>query len=181
MLSLPTKVEEKVPPQTDENKTDTEKGEQKESKMDLGESNAPGANNDGAAKKPEDKPDEKSVNETPKEKEGEPVPPRVLTGLMPDQVSCLVRCSVYLIGLPVDPDTLHALLRLVLRLTREHEHAVTFAELGGVKLLLTLTQVSDFQGFASLATLILRHILEDPSIMKPTLQKVCDHWSRSLC
>ena len=33
------------------------------------------------------------------------------------------RSCVGLIGLPVDPDTLHAVLRLTLRLTREHEVA----------------------------------------------------------
>ena len=73
----------------------------------------------------------------------------------------------------MDADTLHATLRLTLRLTREHRYAMIFAELGGPRLMLNLTQASAFQGFTSLATLILRHILEEPSTLAHTMEKVC--------
>ena len=77
-----------------------------------------------------------------------------------------------LIALPVNANTLHAVLRLCLRLTREHEYALMFAELGGTRLLLSLTQTSGFQGFTSLASLILRHVLEEPATLRHTYEKV---------
>ena len=96
----------------------------------------------------------------------------VCRGLSPDQIASIVRSAVGLISYPVDPDTLHAVMRLTLRLTRYHQYALMFAELKGPKLLLTLTQASSFQGYTSLATLILRHVLEDPKSLRHTLEKV---------
>jgi hypothetical protein len=49
---------------------------------------------------------------------------------------------ISLIGVPVEPDALNAIMRLCLRLTRCWELAAMFAELGGIRLLLALTQVS---------------------------------------
>ncbi len=183
MLSSPPKEKPSAASQTGEqvNKTDSEKEEQKEgeSRMDVSSPASQGQTSDSnaEAKKPTEQQQtgEKSEVKEGKVKEEDVVAepaPRVLTGLAPEQVSTLVRCGVYLIGLPVEPDTLHALLRLLLRLTRDHEHAVTFAEQGGVRLLLGLKQTSDFQGFASLVTLLVRHVLEDPSNMRHTLFKV---------
>ena len=39
-------------------------------------------------------------------------------------------------------------------------------------MLLKLNQVSGFSGFESLATLLIRHILEDPATLKHTIEKV---------
>ena len=172
MLSLPPKEDKSKDTQKSDNKTDSEKekdAQKGETNMDTEDSSSENSANKKQSEKNEEKP---SREEEVKDTKEEEVPVRILNGLLPDQISSLVRCSVYLIGLPVDPDTLHALLRLVLRLTREHQYAMTFAELGGVKLLLGLTQVSTFQGFVSLVTLIIRHILEDSNTMKTTLQKV---------
>ena len=47
-----------------------------------------------------------------------------------------------LIAVPVEPDALNAIMRLCLRLTRSWELAAMFADLGGIRLLLALTQVS---------------------------------------
>lgn len=96
----------------------------------------------------------------------------VVQGLNHDHINTVIRCSVALISLPVNSSTLHAVLRLLLRLTREHRYALLFAELGGTKLLLSLSQVSGFQGFTSLATLILRHVLEEPDTLRHTYEKV---------
>ena len=96
----------------------------------------------------------------------------VVRGLMDDQVERIVRCAVGLISLPVEPDSLHAVMRITLRITREHKHALLFAKLGGSQLLLQLTQASGFQGFTSLATLLFRHILEEPNTLKHTMEKV---------
>ncbi|KAG0441093.1 hypothetical protein HPB47_016051 [Ixodes persulcatus] len=89
----------------------------------------------------------------------------------PPATSC-----VGLLGLPVEPDTLHGVLRLSLRLTRCHEAAQAFASLGGPRLLLGLTQASAFSGFASLASLLVRHVVEEP----PTLAHAMDKVARTM-
>ena len=98
--------------------------------------------------------------------------PHIVSGLRHDMIQSAIRACVGLISLPVDPDTLHATLRLTLRLTRDHYNAVYFAELGGPKLLLGLTQASAFQGFTSLVTLILRHVMEEENTLMHTMEKV---------
>lgn len=75
-------------------------------------------------------------------------------------------------NIPVEAECLHAALRLVLRLTRNHQNAMLFAELGGPRILLTLTQSSSFSGFISLASLIFRHIIEEPSSLRYCMEKV---------
>ena len=94
------------------------------------------------------------------------------TGLTPDQSSALLRAAVGLISIPVEPDALNAILRLCLRLTRTFNQATLFAELGGIKLLLGLTQVSCFSGFSSLASLLVRHVLEDEATLRHTMEKI---------
>lgn len=74
--------------------------------------------------------------------------------------------------IPVDPDALHALMRLVLRLTRDYSLAKFFSEKGGVTALLELEQDSNFIGFSSLAILILRHIMEDPTTLRNAIERV---------
>nr|XP_006822183.1 PREDICTED: E3 ubiquitin-protein ligase HUWE1-like [Saccoglossus kowalevskii] len=93
-------------------------------------------------------------------------------GLAPEQIQTIVRCCVGLISVPVDSETLHAVLRVTLRFTREHQNALLFAELDGPKMLLSLKQPSGFPGFTSLATLILRHVMEEPHTLRHTMEKV---------
>ena len=50
--------------------------------------------------------------------------------------------------------------------------ASLFAKLGGVKMLLSLTQSSNFNGFASLATLLVRHVMEDPATLRAAIERV---------
>ena len=84
----------------------------------------------------------------------------------------LIRALVGLINIPVEADTLHAVMRLCLRLTRNYEISALFAELGGVRAILQLTQASAFAGFTSLASLIIRHVLEEPITLKQAMEKV---------
>ena len=63
-------------------------------------------------------------------------------------------------------------MRLCLRLTRTFREAALFAELGGIKLLLALTQASSFAGFSSLASLLVRHVLEDEQTLRNTMEKI---------
>lgn len=84
-------------------------------------------------------------------------------------------------NIPVEAECLHAALRLVLRLTRNHQNAMLFAELGGPRILLTLTQSSSFPGFISLASLIFRHIIEEPSSLRYCMEKVSNAYLFSIC
>ena len=93
-------------------------------------------------------------------------------GLAADERSSLLRSCVALINVPVDADALNAVLRLCLRFTQDFRYAIEFAQCGGIKMLLQLTQASSFSGFTSLATLLIRHILEDPQTLRHTMEKV---------
>ncbi|KAK7483667.1 hypothetical protein BaRGS_00025100, partial [Batillaria attramentaria] len=123
------------------------------------------------AKPPEEN---KMETETPEEK---PLPAVTLVGLNEEQISNIIRSLVSLITIPIESDTLHALLRLCLRLTRDHHFAVQFASLGGPRMLLGLTQSVAFPGFLSLVTLLFRHILDEPTALRHCMEKVM----RSAC
>lgn len=96
----------------------------------------------------------------------------VVQGLTEDMTTVLIRACVSMISIPVDPDTLHATLRLCLRLTRNHHYAMMFAELKSTRMILGLTQTSGFNGFTPLVTLLFRHIIEDPATLRHTMEKV---------
>uniref|UniRef100_A0A8C2WWL7 E3 ubiquitin-protein ligase HUWE1 n=1 Tax=Cyclopterus lumpus TaxID=8103 RepID=A0A8C2WWL7_CYCLU len=96
----------------------------------------------------------------------------VVQGLTEDMTTVLIRACVSMISVPVDPDTLHATLRLCLRLTRNHHYAMMFAELKSTRMILGLTQISGFNGFTPLVTLLFRHIIEDPATLRHTMEKV---------
>ncbi|XP_066436802.1 E3 ubiquitin-protein ligase HUWE1 isoform X3 [Eleutherodactylus coqui] len=110
------------------------------------------------------------------EREPPPEEPKVgdivIQGLTEEMVTVLIRSCVSMLGVPVDPDTLHATLRLCLRLTRDHKYAMMFAELKSTRMILSLTQSSGFNGFTPLVTLLFRHIIEDPCTLQHTMEKV---------
>ena len=86
-------------------------------------------------------------------------------------IICFRPC-VKLIGQGIDSDALHACMRLLLRLTCAHPLAALFAHLGGVRSLLALKQIDGFAGFSSLATLLIRHTIEDANTLQYTMEKV---------
>lgn len=88
------------------------------------------------------------------------------------QSKTLVRVCVGFMQLPIDPNSLQAVMRLAFRLTRDYELAVMFAEMGGIRALQNLPESSQFSGFVSLATLIIRHVLEEPPVLQQTMEKV---------
>ena len=69
-------------------------------------------------------------------------------------------------------NTLHACLRLVLRLTRDFKYSQLFVSLGGVNLLMALDDSSNFPGLLGLISLIVRHCLEDDAMLKRVVEKV---------
>lgn len=94
-------------------------------------------------------------------------------GLDDESRIIIVKTCVQLMSLPfIDRDTLHAILRICLRLTRDFRCARIFAEERGVKLLLEVNQVSAFTGFVTLATLLIRHVLEEPQTLYLAMEKV---------
>ena len=83
--------------------------------------------------------------------------------LTDEQTEHLLYCCVCLCNLDqIDPDTLHSCLRIILRLTRVHRFAIFFAEKGGIPMLFKLRAEQGFNGFYSLASLLIRHVLESP-------------------
>lgn len=96
-----------------------------------------------------------------------------------NQSKLLIEVMVSLVKLPIDSDTLHAVLRLCLRLTRDYSKACLFAEIGGVSALLNLSNASKFAGIVSLSTLIIRHAIEDENILNTTMEKIIRHQANS--
>ncbi|XP_047736696.1 E3 ubiquitin-protein ligase HUWE1 isoform X2 [Hyalella azteca] len=91
---------------------------------------------------------------------------------LPDNISeSLIRVCVGLLKHGVDTDTLHAVLRLSLRLTRVWSRAAQFARLGGIKALLECSDALAFKGFYNLAALLMRHVLEEPRTLKHAMEK----------
>uniref|UniRef100_A0A803TSC2 E3 ubiquitin-protein ligase HUWE1 n=1 Tax=Anolis carolinensis TaxID=28377 RepID=A0A803TSC2_ANOCA len=132
-------------------------------------------------KEVESKPKEEKANDVPpeslapeKEAPSEEAKPSeiLIQGLTEEMVTVLIRACVSMLGVPVEPDTLHATLRLCLRLTRHHKYAMMFAELKSTRMILGLTQSSGFNGFTPLVTLLFRHIIEDPCTLHHTMEKV---------
>ena len=92
--------------------------------------------------------------------------------LTEDQTKHLLLCCVSLCNLDsVDPDTLHSCLRIILRLTRNHTFALYFAQVGGINMLFNLKADQGFNGFYSLASLLIRHVLESPEVLRQTIEK----------
>ena len=103
----------------------------------------------------------------------QPAPrPATVDCLTDGQCSEILSACVGLLAAGVDADTLQAVLRLCLRLTRQHSMAVRFAQLGGIRHLLALKQASSFTGLNTLATFLVRHTMEDSATLRFTMEKV---------
>lgn len=102
------------------------------------------------------------------EKDLVPLVPR----LREHQTKILIRVCVALMQLPIDSNSSQAVMRLSFRLTRNYDLAVMFAEMGGIRALQNLVETSQFNGFVSLATLIIRHVIEEPTVLHQTMEKV---------
>lgn len=88
------------------------------------------------------------------------------------QATDIVRSCVKLMHLQIDKDLLHAVMRICLRLTRNFDNAKIFVVEGGVKCLLKMRQTSAFSGYGPLATVLIRHTLEEPQTLAHSIEKV---------
>lgn len=75
-------------------------------------------------------------------------------------------------NIQMDRDSLHALMKLCVRLTTKYENAEVFAREGGIKLLLEMKQTCGYIGFSTLANLLIRHTLEEPKTLAMAMEKV---------
>lgn len=89
-----------------------------------------------------------------------------------EQAVEIVKSCVRLMNTDIDKDTLHAIMRLTLRLTQDFEVAKVFVRTGGVNCLLQLKESMSFVGFRTLATLLIRHTFEGPSTLAYAMEKV---------
>lgn len=83
-----------------------------------------------------------------------------------------LRSCTHLLSANLDPDCLHANMRLLLCLTRAPVLARTFMEERGPHALLKLTKKSSFQGFSSLSALLFRHILENGPLLENGIESI---------
>lgn len=89
-----------------------------------------------------------------------------------NQLEQIVRSCVKFMHLQIDKDLLHAIMRVCVRLTRNFNNAKIFVQEGGVKCLLKMRQISAFNGYEILATVLFRHTLEEPQTLAYAMEKV---------
>ena len=82
------------------------------------------------------------------------------------------RSCTHLLTADLDPDCLHANMRLLLSLTRDPLLADVFMNERGPQALLMLTKKSSFQGFSSLSALLFRHILENGPLLERSMDSI---------
>lgn len=97
---------------------------------------------------------------------------RIIYGLKKDDSENLIKSCVRLMHLSIESDALHAIMRVLLRLTRTYSNAMLFAREGGINLLLNLSPSSFFVGFNTLVTLLIRHVLEDEKTLKHAFEQL---------
>lgn len=96
-----------------------------------------------------------------------PVPP-----LSKAQKKHILEACVSLLHLPLERDLLQSIMQVCVRFTRDFEMAKVFVNAGGIKCLLNTRHIDDFIGFAVLATILIRHALEEPNTLSYAMEKV---------
>ena len=80
----------------------------------------------------------------------------------------------------VDKNSEHALLRMALRLTKDHSIAARFLLNDGLdQLLHTLQPQRLFQGFTLVVMLLVRHAIEDKTMLEALMIKEVAHWFKN--
>ncbi|RCI05196.1 hypothetical protein CU098_002474, partial [Rhizopus stolonifer] len=91
----------------------------------------------------------------------------------------LLQCCVSLLRKTnLTRDDIYAILRMIVRLTKNHEAALYFVQIGGVPLLFTKPRLSleGLQGQQAFIILILRHIVESMTVLKSTMKDIINNW-----
>ncbi|KAL6012653.1 hypothetical protein ACLOJK_003142 [Asimina triloba] len=92
-----------------------------------------------------------------------------------DEQKRLVQIACCCIQNQLPSDTMHVVLQLCATLTKVHSVAVTFLDSGGLRALLCLPTSSLFSGFDAVASMIIRHILEDPQTLQQAMESEIRH------
>jgi E3 ubiquitin-protein ligase HUWE1 len=93
-----------------------------------------------------------------------------LSSFVPEEI--VSSCVQLMAHQQLDRDTLHAIMRVVVRLTKNYNLAEVFARFGGIDVLLNMKQNSGYIGFTTLATLLIRHVIEEPKTLSLAIQNV---------
>ena len=93
-----------------------------------------------------------------------------LSSFVPEEI--VSSCVQLMAHQQLDRDTLHAIMRVVVRLTKDYKMAEVFARFGGIDVLLNMKQSSGYIGFTTLATLLIRHVIEEPKTLSLAIQNV---------
>lgn len=93
-----------------------------------------------------------------------------LSSFVPEEI--VSSCVQLMAHQQLDRDTLHAIMRVVVRLTKNYNMAEVFARFGGIDVLLNMKQSSGYIGFTTLATLLIRHVIEEPKTLSLAIQSV---------
>ncbi|KAI8978993.1 hypothetical protein BDB01DRAFT_852215 [Pilobolus umbonatus] len=101
------------------------------------------------------------------------------TTVTSEQRAKVLECCVSLLRRPkLSRDDIYAILRMVVRLTKDHAIALQFVEAGGIPLLFTKPKFSleGLQGQQAFIILILRHIVECKSVLIGTMEDIITNW-----
>lgn len=100
-------------------------------------------------------------------------------GFTSKQRGKLLQCCVSMLRKSkLSRDDIFAILRMIVRLTKDHELALHFVEIGGVPLLFSKPRSSleGIQGQQAHIILILRHIVESKAILQSTMKDIITNW-----
>ncbi|XP_036319887.1 E3 ubiquitin-protein ligase HUWE1 isoform X1 [Rhagoletis pomonella] len=97
-----------------------------------------------------------------------------LVGLARENCIDIVACLVHLLRpeLLVDFETKLSIMKLCARLTKDYENAKAFYKNGGISLLLKMRQTCGTMGFPTYAIVIIRHVLEAPSVLQEAIERI---------
>ncbi|KAJ3026294.1 UNVERIFIED_CONTAM: hypothetical protein HDU68_005895 [Siphonaria sp. JEL0065] len=79
----------------------------------------------------------------------------------------------------LDSDSLHAALRVLVRLTRSRVLALEFAERDGLRLLFKTGRLGEFPAQLSLISVILRHLVESKSVLAKSMEQEITNWFKN--
>ncbi|CAO3635514.1 unnamed protein product [Mucor hiemalis] len=126
-----------------------------------------------------DEEDVQSESDDPMEGTNEETVPREEAGFTSEQRGKLLQCCVSMLRKSnLSRDDIFAILRMIVRLTKDHELALHFVGIGGVPLLFSKPRSSleGIQGQQAHIILILRHIVESKAILQSTMKDIITNW-----
>ncbi|XP_004536763.1 E3 ubiquitin-protein ligase HUWE1 isoform X2 [Ceratitis capitata] len=97
-----------------------------------------------------------------------------LVGLSRENCTDIIACLVHLLQpeIMIDFETKLSIMKLCARLTKDYENAKAFYENGGISLLLKMRQSCGMMEFPTYAIVIIRHVLEAPSVLQDSIERI---------